>query len=172
MVKQHKIDEVAKLKEQLRNKRNFILTHYSGIKVKDLSALRRKLREAGADYKVVKNKLFNLALRQEGYVSIENYLKGPTAVAFVKDDVSAVAKLLKEFKKEIEAFSIRLGVMDNAIYSAEQIEKIADLPPRDVVLAQLMGLINAPLTNIASGINQVIAALARGIKAVAEKRAQ
>ncbi len=170
MVKQYKVDEVSKLKEELQEKKNFILTHYSGIKVKDLTMLRRKLRAAGADYKVVKNNLFRRAMKEAGYVSMENYLKGPTAIAFVKEDVGPVAKILKEFKKEMELFSIRAGMMDNAVYSAEQIETIADLPSKEVVLAQLMGLINAPLTNIATGVNQVIASLARGIKAVAEKQ--
>ena len=171
MVKQFKVDEVARLVEQLNGKKNIILTHYSGIKVKDLGVLRKKLRAAGADYKVVKNNLFRLALKETGHAVIDEHLKGPTAGAFVQDDVSAVAKVLKEFKKEIAEFRYTIGIMDNVVYTSDQIEKIAELPSKEAILSQIMMLINAPLTQVATGINQVIASVARGINSVAEKQA-
>jgi large subunit ribosomal protein L10 len=171
MVKQYKVDEVASLVEQLNGKKNIILTHYSGIKVKDLSVLRKKLRAAGADYKVVKNNLFRRALKETGYAVIDEHLKGPTAVAFVSEDVSAVAKVFKDFKKEVAEFQYTIGIMDNVVYSSDQIERIAELPSKEAILSQIMMLINAPLTQVATGINQVIASVARGINSVAEKQA-
>ncbi|MBP7585778.1 MAG: 50S ribosomal protein L10 [Spirochaetes bacterium] len=170
MVKQYKVDEVEQLVKKLNNKKNIILTHYSGVKVKDLSVLRKKLRAAGADYKVVKNNLFRLALKQTGHTQIDEHLKGPTAVAFMPDDIGGVAKILKEFKKDMAEFQFTVGIMDNVVYTGAQVEKIADLPSKEAILSQIMMLINAPLTQVATGMNQVIASLARGINSVAEKQ--
>ena len=171
MIKQSKIDEVQNLKEKFSEKGNFILTNYSGTQVKNLSVLRRKLREKEADYKVVKNNLLKRALSDSGYVNMDDYIKGPLGVAFVKDEIGEVAKVLKEFALENEKFSFSAGVLDKVIYSQDQIKRIADLPSKDVVLSQLLSVINGPARGIAVGTNQIMASLARGIKAVAEKNA-
>ncbi len=169
MIKQYKIDEVQSLKEKLDRKGNFVLTNYSGIKVKDLSVLRKKLGALGVEYKVVKNNLFRIALKDAGYVPVDDFLKGPVAVAFTEKDLCATAKLLKEFKKEQNKFEYSAGIMERVLYNSAQIEKLADLPSKEVLLSQVLGLINAPTRHIAVGMNQVMASLARGIKAVAEK---
>ncbi|MBN2158802.1 MAG: 50S ribosomal protein L10 [Spirochaetes bacterium] len=168
MVKQYKIDEVAYLVSKLRDKGNLILTNYSGIKVKDLSRLRKTLRSKNADYRVIKNTLFRRALKETGIEGLDEFLKGPVAVAFMKDEIGEVAKALKDFAKDVEKFSYSAGILDSVLYSEEQIKRIADLPSKDVVLAQVMGMVNAPARGIAVGINQIMASLARGIKAVAE----
>ena len=171
MVKQSKIDEVQNLKEKLAAKGNFILTDYSGIQVKNLSLLRRKLREKNADYKVVKNNLLKRALSDAGYANMDDYLKGPLGVAFVKDEIGEVAKVLKEFSTENEKFHFSAGVLDKVVYNQDQIKRIAELPSKEVVLSQLLSVINGPARGIAVGVNQIMASLARGIKAVAEKNA-
>jgi len=171
MVKQNKVDEVQSLKEKLSNRSNFILTNYSGIQVKNLSLLRRKLKEKNADYKVVKNNLLKRALSDAGYSNMDDYLKGPLGVAFIKDEIGEVAKVLKEFSAENEKFSFSAGVLDKVVYNQEQIKRIADLPSKEVVLSQLLSVINGPARGIAVGTNQIMASLARGIKAVAEKNA-
>ena len=171
MIKQSKIDEVQNLKEKFSEKGNFILTNYSGIQVKNLSVLRRKLREKNADYKVVKNNLLKRALSDAGYSNMDNYLKGPLGVAFVKDEIGDVAKILKDFSAENEKFSFSAGVLDNVVYDYEQVKRIADLPPKEVILSQLLSVVNGPARGIAVGVNQIMASLARGIKAVAEKNA-
>jgi large subunit ribosomal protein L10 len=168
MVKQYKIDEIADLTSRLQARGNVILTNYSGIKVKDLSVLRDRLREKNAEYKVVKNNLFLRALNSLGYSDTENFVKGPIGVTFIKDEVGEIAKILKDFAKEQEKFSFSAGIIDKIVYNEEQIKKIADLPSKDVLIAQTMMMINAPATYIATGMNQVMASLARGINAVAE----
>ncbi|HPB80987.1 MAG TPA: 50S ribosomal protein L10 [Spirochaetota bacterium] len=170
MVKQYKIDEVKSLEEKLQAKKNIILTNYTGIKVKDLSELRNKLREVGADYKVVKNNLFKIALKNNGYEALDEHLKGPVAVAFTAEDITSTAKVLKEFKKEQAAFSFFAGVMDDVIYDAGGVTRLADLPSKEVLLSQVLSLINGPGSGIAMGMNQIMASLARGIKAVAEQK--
>jgi large subunit ribosomal protein L10 len=172
MVKQNKVDDVAFLISKLKQRSNLILTNYSGIKVKDLSKLRKNLRSKNSEYRVVKNTLFKRALKEVGIEGLDNYLKGPIAVAFIKDEIGEVAKAFKDFAKEYEKFSFSAGFVDKVIYTQDQIKKIADLPAKDVLLAQTMSLINGPAKGIATGMNQIMASLARGIKAVAEARNQ
>jgi large subunit ribosomal protein L10 len=172
MVKQNKVDEVAFLVSKLKERKNLILTNYSGIMVKDLSKLRKTLRSKNAEYRVVKNTLFRRALKEVGIQGLDEYLKGPVAVAFIKEEIGEVAKALKDFSKDVEKFSYSAGVLDNVLYGQEQIRRIADLPSKEVLLAQIMGLINGPARGIAVGMDQIMASLARGIKAVAEAKNQ
>ncbi len=168
MVKQYKVDEVGVLVEKLKEKSNFILTDYSGVKVNDLAGLRRQLREKNAQYKVVKNNLFKRALEEAGYQQIDNHLKGPIAVAFAGEESGEMAKVLKEFAEKNDKFSYSAGILDNVLYDENQIKKIADLPSKEALLSQIMSLVNGPGTGIAVGTNQIMSSLARGIKAVAE----
>lgn len=168
MLKQYKVDEVKNLTEKLEKRGNFIITNYSGVKVNDLAVLRRQLTEKNAQYKVVKNNLFKRALEQSGYENIDEFLKGPVAVAFAGEEAGDVAKTLKEFAKTNDKFSFTAGVIDKVVYDESQIKRIADLPSKEVLLSQTMSLINGPTTGIAVGINQIMASLARGINAVAE----
>lgn len=168
-VKQVKVDEVSTLKAQLSARKNIFLTSYAGIKVKDLTELRHRLRAKNAEYKVVKNTLFRRALKENGYQEIDSFLKGPLGVAFVGPEIGEVAKVLKEFATENEKFVYSGGILDNVVYNQAQVKTIADLPPKEVVLAQVLGMINAPGSSIARGMNQIMASLARGIKAVGEK---
>ncbi len=168
MIKQNKIDEVKNLVNKLQARKNLFFTNYSGTKVKDLSELRRGLRQKNAEFKVVKNTLFKRALKEAGYEGLDDYLKGPLGVAFVNEEIGEVAKVLKEFSKDREKFVIAAGVLENVVYNEEQIKKIADLPSKEVLLSQIMSLINGPATHVASGMNQIMASLARGINAVAE----
>ncbi|HOK02720.1 MAG TPA: 50S ribosomal protein L10 [Spirochaetota bacterium] len=170
MVKQYKIDEVEELKARLKEQGNVILTDFSGVKVNEISLLRKQLAEKGAKYKVVKNTLFRRALEESGYVNIDEHLKGPIGVAFAGDQVGEVAKILKEFAEKNEKFTYFAGILENVVYGKEQIKKVADLPTKEVLLSQTMSLINGPARQIASGMNQIMASLARGIKAVAEAK--
>jgi len=170
MVKQYKIDEVSVLKEKLKDRGNFILTDYSGVKVNDLAVLRRSLAEKNATYKVVKNNLFRRAIEESGYVKMDEHLKGPMGVAFSGDQIGDVAKVLKEFSDKNDKFSFFAGVIDRVVYGKNDIKRIADLPSKEVLLSQTMAMINGPARTIATGMNQIMASLARGIKAVAEAK--
>lgn len=169
MVKEYKVNRVKELVERLQEKNNIVLTNYSGIKVKDLTELRKRLREKDVDYKVVKNNLLKRALQEVGVKEIDEHLKGPIAVAFTRNDLSDLTKILKDFKKEQEKFNYFLGIMDNEVFEEEYLHRIAALPSREVLIGQILSLINAPVTNIAMVLNQSIAALPRSIKLVAEK---
>ncbi len=172
MIQQYKIDKVNSFVANLTEKKNIILSNYSGLNVKDLESLRGQLREKGVVYKVIKNNLFKRALKEAGYADIDQYLKGPIAVAFVESELSETARIFKDFKKEHENFNFTLGIMDNTVYEEEQIKRIADIPSKEVLIAQIMSLINTPATQLAMVVNQVAGSLARGIKAVADKNTE
>ncbi|MFW5807537.1 MAG: 50S ribosomal protein L10 [Spirochaetota bacterium] len=169
MAQQYKIDFVNEIKETLAEKKNIILTKYSGVKVAKMSALRTEIKSKGAKYKVIKNNLFKRALDESGYETIDEHLKGPIGVAFAGDEIGDVAQVLKKFKDDQESFEYFLGIIENTVYNQAQLATIADLPPKEVLLGQILSLVNAPSSKIAMGMNQIMASLARGINAVAEK---
>ena len=169
MAKQYKVDMVTELVDTLKDKKNFILTHYSGVKVAELTRLRKEIRSAGASYKVVKNNLFRKALQDSGYKVDESHLKGPIGVVFANEEIGDIAKKLKDFKKDQETFEYFLGVIEDVVYEQTDIAKIADLPSKEALLAQIMSLVNGPARGIATGTNQIITSLARAIQAVGEK---
>lgn len=165
-------DEYASL---LKSHPNFVVTQYQGLDVAQISALRKKLREAGGSYTVVKNNVFSLALKESGVAKdfpYDSTLKGPNAIAFASDDVPAVAKVLRDFSKDNDKLKITAAVMESTYYDAKGVATIADLPSRGQILAQLAAMLNSPATKIAGTLKNIMASLARGIKSVAEKNGQ
>lgn len=165
-----KIKLKEKYSEILQNQPDFILTRYTGLDVQNITNLRRKLSEKGVTYKVIKNNIFLISLKEKS--KIEGFpqdIQGPVAVAFTNEDLPSVAKLLKDYSKENKQLEIMSGVMENQFYDAKGVEEIATLPPREESLAKLMAALNAPTTQIAGMMNQIMGSLARAIKAVGEK---
>ena len=114
-----------------------LLTEYRGLTVAELAELRRELTAAGGDYKVYKNTLVRLAVADTEHAGMSDLLTGPTAIAFVQGDVSAVAKALRDFAQANPALIVKGGVVGSTVMSAAEIEILADLPSRDTLLAQL-----------------------------------
>lgn len=165
-------DEYAAI---LKSRPNFIVTQYQGLDVAQISALRKKLREAGGAYTVVKNNVFSLALKESGVAQnfpYDSTLKGPNAIAFAGEDVPAVAKALRDFGKDNDKLKITAAVMESTYYDAKGVATIADLPSREQILAQIAAMLNSPATKIAGTLNNIMASLARGIRSVAEKNGQ
>lgn len=151
---------------------DFILTRYRGLNVEKISGLRKKLHEKGIKYAVIKNNVFKLALKTNKEIKefpFDSTFTGPLGVAFVKSDLPVAAKILKEFGKENDKFEIAAGVMENLYYDGKGIERIADLPSREAILGQVAGMLNAPATKMAGVVNNIMASLARAIKAAGEK---
>ncbi|RHX88401.1 50S ribosomal protein L10 [Leptospira stimsonii] len=174
MANQEKVEAVALLKGKLEAKNNFILACYSGLTVEEITGLRAQLRKEGSEMKVLKNNLFLRALKEsEGHkdknISFGPEYQGPLAAIFAGENLPAVAKVCKDFAKVNKNLIVRAGYMDGSVLDAEGVEAIAGLPSREQLLAQIAGGINAPARTIASGLNQIIASLARAINAVAEK---
>jgi large subunit ribosomal protein L10 len=174
MPNKENIETVADLKAKLEQRPNFILASYSGLNVKTITDLRNSLRKEGSELKVLKNNLFLRALKESKNHSSkeiqfgENY-KGPLAAIFSNENLPSIAKLCKDFAKTNENLVMKGGYFDGEVLDPKGVEGIAGLPSKEELLSQVARGLNTPATQIASGMNQIMASLARAIQAVAEK---
>jgi large subunit ribosomal protein L10 len=166
-----KVKQVDEIKERYAKASGVIFTEYRGLTVPAIQKLRRSLAEKGADYSVVKNTLFRRAAGDDAEKLPEELTSGPTAVAFVYEDQSATAKALFDFIKENKAFVVKGAFLDGKLYDGAQIEALSKLPPREVLIAQVIGVIAAPLSNLVGVVQEIYAAPIRAIGAVADKAA-
>ncbi len=150
--KPEKIEAVAEMLDRFQNNSVAIATQYKGITVEQVTNLRRKLRAEKVEYKVYKNTLAKRALDELGLGDAANYLDGPTAWAFCKDPV-APAKIFKDFAKEVKVVAMMGGVLEGKVMNKAQVEALAALPPREVLLGQVVGTIAAPLRNFVGVLN-------------------
>ena len=147
-----------------------VLTEYRGLTVAELADLRRQLAAAGGDYKVYKNTLVRLAIADGPQASIHDLLTGPTAIAFVAGDVSAVAKALRDFARANPNLIVKGGIVGDAALSASEMTRLADLPSRDTLLAQFAGALSAPMQQLAGLIQALPRNLAYGLSALLDQR--
>lgn len=171
-----KVAVVDELKERFADTDGMILTEYRGLNVADMAELRRALRHAGGEYKIYKNTLVRLAARDAG-VEIEDLLVGPTALAFVgtrpdgsQGDVAAVAKTLREFAKTNARLVIKGGVLGDEPLDPDRIKALAELPSREVLLAQFAGALQAPMASLARLLAAVPRRFAYALDALIEQR--
>jgi large subunit ribosomal protein L10 len=155
-----KLERVAQYVEQLKESRGIILTDYRGLSVAEMETIRGRMRPIASQFQVVKNRLLLQALEKQGISLPEPWLVGPTAVSFCKEEVPPVAKALVEAGEQTEKLDLKGGWMGGSLLSAAQVKSIADLPPREVLLAQVLGVIHGPGRQvagvIASGVRQVL----------------
>lgn len=163
-----KVAVVDEVKAKLEASNAAVLTEYRGLDVAATAELRRSLREAGGEYKVYKNTLVRFATRELG-LDIEDLLVGPTAIAFVEEDPVAVAKALKDFAKTHPALVIKGGVLEGQPIDEDEIKALADLEPREVLLAKLAGLLAAPMQQFAGLLQALPRDFAYGLQALIEK---
>ena len=147
---------VADLAEQLKNSPAGVVVNYQGITVDADTKMRKALREAGVKYMVMKNSLTGRACDEVGMSDMKQYLTGMTAIAIGTNDPVAPAKVLKEYAEKIESFQILAGYLDGAVVDAEAVNKLADIPSKEVLLAKLLGSIKSPLYNFAYAIQAII----------------
>jgi len=147
----------------------FIVVGYQGLKVAHLSELRKRLTQAGAEIHVVKNTVFSVAAKEAGVGELNGTLAGQLAVVTGKKDISAAAKVLKNFAAEFDKLKLKFGYLNNQRLEVASIVALADLPSIDVLRAKLLGLLNAPATKLVTLINTPATMLAQVIKAKAEK---
>lgn len=171
MPREDKIEVVRELREDIERSNALLLTDYRGLTVKEISALRRSLREAGAEYKVVKNSLFELAAESMADSGLPQLLEGPTAVAFVRNDPVLSAKVIADFMREHKTLSIKGGFVEGQLYTADQIQALSKVPPRDVLVAQLLGSIQLPISNLVGTLQGLVSSLVYTLQAVADQKA-
>jgi large subunit ribosomal protein L10 len=165
--------EKATIVEDLSTRLNqspfLIVTEYTGMNVLQFSELRIRLAGAGAQCRVVKNTFLRKAAAQVGYPDLVDNLSGQTAIVTGESDVCAAAKILKGFSTEFQKPAVKIGVLEKAIISKEQIRALADLPPKPILQSQLLGVLKSPLQKLAMLLNEPGASLARLLKARLDK---
>ncbi len=162
MPRPEKVQAVAEIKERLEEAHAVFLAEYAGLSVKDQQALRRELRANDAEFKVVKMTLARRAADGLDIAEFDELLIGPTGIAFADGDPVGAAKALKEFAKTHEVFTIKGGLLGSDFLTAERISELADIEPREVLLAKLAGAMKAPMANLAG----LLAALPRNTASV------
>ncbi|MGC8509350.1 MAG: 50S ribosomal protein L10 [Acidimicrobiales bacterium] len=169
-VRPDKIATVDDVRARVSASTTAVVTEYRGLTVAEISRLRRTLRTLGADYKVLKNTLVRRAIAGTGAEAMSAYLEGPTAIAFVEGDVSAVAKALRDFAREAPRLVVKGGVLDGRPLSVADLSALADLPSHEVLLAQFAGALAAPLRTLAGLMKAVPQNLAYGLSALIDAR--
>ena len=162
MPRPEKVQAVADIKERIEGAQAVFLAEYAGLSVKEQQVLRRELRTNGAEFKVVKMTLARLATGELEIDSLDELLFGPTGIAFADGDPVGAAKVLKDFAKSHDVFVIKGGLLGLEFLSPERIAELADIEPREVLLARIAGAMKAPMANFAG----LLAALPRNTASV------
>lgn len=147
---------VVDMAEKLKNSQAGVFVNYCGLTVEEDTELRKKFREAGVEYKVIKNTLTSRAIKEVGFEALEPILNGPTALAVSADNPVAPAKVIGEFAKKHEALQVKAGFMDGAIISIEEIQQLAETPSREELLAKMMGSLKSPVSGLVRLLNTIV----------------
>ena len=150
--------------------KGMVFADYRGLTVEQDTELRSALRKAGVEYKVVKNTLTRFAANENGLEGLDTYLNGPTAMASSVDPVAS-AKVLSEFAKKYDKLEIKVGVVEGKVIDASGVKALAELPPREVLIARVLGGFNAPISGLVNVLNGNIRGLAVALNAIAEQKA-
>ncbi|MGD2102368.1 MAG: 50S ribosomal protein L10 [Acidimicrobiia bacterium] len=145
MARPEKVQAVADIREGLESAEAVFLTEYRGLTVQAVQDLRKAVRESNGDYKVVKMTLARLAAADAGIDGLDEFLSGPTAIAFAKSDPVSTAKALKDFSDDHEVFVLKAGYLSGEILTPEQLSKLAEIEPKEVLLARIAGGAKAPM---------------------------
>jgi large subunit ribosomal protein L10 len=147
--REQKVEQVELLTEKLKKAKVAVLTDYRGLKVSQIQELRGKLRGGDVEYRVIKNTLARRAAEAAGFPAMKDEIKGPVAIAFGYDDLGVPSRLLNEF---VRATRLKVevvgGLVEGRVFSADQIKQLADLPSREVLIAQLMGTLQSPVAQL------------------------
>ena len=145
MPRPEKVQAVSDIREKMERAEAVFLTEYRGLSVKAVQNLRKALRDSGAEYKVVKMTLAKLAAGDAGIAGLDDYLTGPTALAFANRDPVATAKALKDFSKSNEVLVLKAGYLAGNLLNPEEVSRLAEIEPRPVLLAKFAGAAKSPL---------------------------
>jgi len=147
--------KVAEIKEKLAKAQGVVLSQYQGLNVEEDTELRKNLREAGVEYKVYKNTLVILAAKELGIEGIVPHLQGSISLAFGYEDPTVAARVLNDFAKTHKKLELKAAIMQGDILDSAQVNALAAIPPRDVLIAKLLGSFKAPLSNLAYLLNSI-----------------
>lgn len=169
-VLEKKKQDVKVLTEKLKDAKAVVFADYRGLTVEQDTELRNALRTAGVEYRVVKNTITQFAAEKTGLNDLSPYLNGPTSMAISLDDPVAPAKILAQYAKKYEKLELKTGVLEGKIVDITEIKRLAELPSREELIAQVVGTLNAPISGLVNVLNANIRGLAVALNAIAEKK--
>jgi len=172
VVQEKKKKVVEEIKNKISESQTVILTDYRGLNVSQINDLRNRLSQEGIEYTVVKNTLTRIAAREAGFEDLTSLLEGPTAIAYSKEDPVAPAKILSGFAKENDKLEIKGGLLEGKIIDLIQIKSLADLPTREVLLAKVIGGMQAPVYGMAYAMQGLLLKTVYALKAISEQKEQ
>jgi len=171
MKRSDKDEFIGELQQKLEGASAFYLTDFTGLNVKQMTQFRARLRKQGVEYVVVKNTLAQRALQGLDVPDVAAFFTGPTGVVIGRDDAVAAAKALTDFAREFgDKPAVKVGVVERREVNADQVKKLAELPPREVLLAQIAGGLQAPMARLAGGMSQLLAGFARAVDALRQQK--
>jgi len=147
---------VEEVTEKFKASSSVVVVDYRGLTVDEVTRLRKQLRDANVEMKVIKNSILTRAAKAAGLEGLEEVFTGPTAVAFSNEDVVAPAKIIDEFAQDAKALEIKGGIIEGKVSSVEEITALAKLPSREGLLSMLLSVLQAPVRNVAYAINAVV----------------
>ncbi len=158
--------------QRIADVRGIYLADFSGMTVESLSLLRKRCREQGVQFRVIKNTLLKRAFNERGIKELDEHLVGPTGLVFSQDNEMAPAKILSDFAKEFEKPRVKAAVVDGRLYDKKAIAQLALLPSREVLLSQVLGTLIAPMTTFLGAINAMLATPANMADALAREKSK
>lgn len=166
-----KTELLDKYKEIIKNKAGYLLVNSDKTSTSDITKLKIQLKDVNANYAVVKNSIFKVALQETNQPLETQELDGPTAIIYFDEDPTAPAKLIKETQKETELLDAKFGVFEGEFLSEERVMQLAEIPSREVLLSRLVGTMNAPLTGFMNAVTGNVRGLTMVLKGISEKSA-
>jgi large subunit ribosomal protein L10 len=162
---------IADLQEKLSDASAFYLTDFTGLSVKQITQFRARLRKEGVEYVVVKNTLAKRAIEGLELPDVAGFFTGPTGVVIGRRDAIAAAKVLTDFAREFgDRPAVKVGIVERKSFAPEQVKQLAELPPKEVLLAQIAGGLQAPMARLAGGMNQLMAGFARAVEQLRQQK--
>ena len=170
MVTAEKKAVVEELNEKFKQAKSLVMTDYIGLDVAEMTELRAKLREAGVEYKVVKNTLATIAARDAELDEVTDYFSGPTAIAFGMEDVVSPAKVLVNFAEDHEVLEIKAGYLNGQVIDIDKVKSLSEVPDREVLLAKTLAGMKAPINGLVNTLQGNIRNLVQVLNQVKEEK--
>jgi len=169
---ENKVLKVSQITDRLNTSKSMVMVDFKGITVEEITALRVKFREAGVDYVVLKNSLMKRALNNQGITELDELLVGPSAFAFGMKDEVAPAKIISEFIEQTKSdkMTIKAGIIEGKVVDINAVIALSKLPPREVLIAKMMGSLNAPITNFVGVLSATLRSLVYAVDAIRKQK--
>ncbi len=169
---ENKVLKVSQITDRLNTSKSMVMVDFKGITVEEITALRVKFREAGVDYVVLKNSLMKRALNNQGITELDELLVGPSAFAFGMKDEVAPAKIISEFIEQTKSdkMTIKAGIIEGKVVDTNAVIALSKLPPREVLIAKMMGSLNAPITNFVGVLSATLRSLVYAVDAIRKQK--